>query len=368
MNNNDTKIKLAWQAAFEQRTCPPEAILFAETVDSRLNAHLAVCHLCREKRDMPLVEREAWQLLREKFRGSVMQPGLPPKVAGQVWVLAGTLAGWSEDNHYYRPPTVVLLEKTEGTSGWRVAQLHGDKCLMGSGDVALDEKYGFAQGWNCYTLHEKNFEKCLGVVKADNFAQIQEASVARHELAEEGSILSFFRKLEIEVGAYVAVPSVMELVAEWEAAHAEERELVPGLTAIISGAKEFGLRITGAALDILQGTFAPSPALVTRGEDASKPEQKAAVLSEEDQNLLRQNLPLIPVDFGMYADGYRVYFRVLAEMSQEPPVLSVLVDGEPIVDSRWEKWGTKAPYICCGARMPALLEIKVDDFVFKLCL
>jgi len=220
MNNNNTKIKLAWQAAFEQRTCPPEAILFAETVDNRLNAHLAVCHLCREKRDMPLAEREAWQQLREKFRGSVMQPGLPPKVGGQVWMLAGTLAGWSEDNHYYSPPTVVLLEKTEGTSGWRVAQLHGDKCLMGSGDVALDDKYGFAQGWNCYTLHEKNFEQCLGVVKEDNFTQILEASVSRYELAEEESILSFFRKLEIEVGAYVAVPSVMGLVSEWEMAHA----------------------------------------------------------------------------------------------------------------------------------------------------
>jgi hypothetical protein len=47
--------------------------------------------------------------------------------------------------------------------------------------------------------------------------QVLSASVTSHETAPDGSILSFFRSMEIDVGAFVAMPAVVELVEEWEA-------------------------------------------------------------------------------------------------------------------------------------------------------
>lgn len=219
---DEIKLRLAWQTAYELRTCPDGETLHAALPDEKLKKHLEICHVCRGKREMQENEREAWKSLREKFAALVMKPGSgTEKQAGQVWTIKREFGGWRDDGRFIRPPCVLLLEKIEGTSGWRVAQLYNDKRLMGNGDVALDDCYGFAEAWNCYSMKDDRLDVCLGVVKPEELTQVIAASVRVHDPAPEGSILSFFRRMEIEVGSFVAVPAVVELVEEWEACPSE---------------------------------------------------------------------------------------------------------------------------------------------------
>jgi hypothetical protein len=238
-HTDDIKLKLAWQTAFELRTCPDNKTLHSADPDDNLKKHLSFCHVCREKREMLQDERDAWKTLREKFATITMKPGIgTEKQAGQVWTIKSEFGGWREDGRYIKTPTVLLLEMIEGTSGWRVAQLYGDTRLMGAGDVALDECYGFAEAFNCYSLKDDRFGKCLGGVKLEELKKVLVASINAHDSAPEGSILSFFRSMEIEVGGYVAVPAVAELVDDWETE--------------LSGNEAFLQKIIGSLADVYE--------------------------------------------------------------------------------------------------------------------
>ena len=346
---DDIKLKLAWQTAFELRTCPGSHMLYATDPDDNLKKHLAICHICREKREMPQTERDAWKTLRQKFATITMKPGIgTEKQAGQVWTIKSEFGGWREDGRYVTPPTILLLEKIDGTSGWQVAQLYRDARLIGTGDVALDECYGFAETFNCYALKDDRFDKFLGGVNPDELKKVVKASIAVHDPAPEGSILSFFRSMEIEVGAYFAVPAVAELVAESEAAAAKERMIVPGLTAMIGGVKEFGLWVAGEALDTLHATFAPQPLFVTRGSTlndlSSQNETIKYILTESDCILLKQHLAVIPIETGIYSDGFRIWFHVLNKLPDKPIDISVRFESE-MINSYWEKWDNSSSCI-----------------------
>ncbi len=320
--NDGIKLKLAWQTAFELRTCPDNKTLHAADPDENLSRHLAICHVCRDKREMQQNERDAWKTLKERFATLTMKPGIgTDKQAGQVWTIKREFGGWRDDGRYIKPPSVMLLEKVDGTSGWRVAQLYSDTRLMGSGDVTLDERYGFAETWNCYSQKEDRFEKCLGGVKHEELKQVLAASVASHEPAPEGSILSFFRSMEIEVGAFVAVPAVAELVGEWESAAEEVFELIPGLKLAVSGAKDFVLHITEGTLDLLRGTF--KPAMVLRGGTAKSP---AAKLTNEQKQLVQEHCTVVPVEMKVDGDTLTVTLKWLREKPVELPIVDVVLN------------------------------------------
>jgi hypothetical protein len=323
IQNDDIKLKLAWQTAFELRTCPDNKTLHASDQDENLNRHLAICHVCRDKREMQQDERDAWKTLKENFATLTMKPGIgTDKQAGQVWTIKREFGGWRDDGRYIKPPSVMLLEKVDGTSGWRVAQLYSDTRLMGSSDVTLDERYGFVETWNCYSQKEDRFDKCLGGVKHEELKQVLAASVASHEPAPEGSILSFFRSMEIEVGAFMAVPAVAEMVEEWERATEEVFELIPGLKLAVSGAKDFVLYITEGTMDLLRGTF--KPALVTRG-GGSKP--AAAKLSDEQKKLVQEHCAVVPIDMKLAGDTLTITLKWLRKKPVELPVVKVILDG-----------------------------------------
>lgn len=213
----DIKLKLAWQTAFELRTCPDSETLHTPCPDEYLKKHLTICHVCRDKREMSPHERNAWKVMREKFAALDRKPVVvTKKKAGQIWTINRKFGGPLEDGRFVKPPAVLLLKTIESTSGWQVSQLYGDMHLMGDGDVALKEGFGFAQAWNCYSLKEDRFDLFLGEVKPEELKQVLVQSGTPHEPALRGSILSFFRTLEIEIGAYVALPSVAKLLEEWE--------------------------------------------------------------------------------------------------------------------------------------------------------
>lgn len=213
--NDELKLKLAWQSAVELRTCPGSDILCAETIDDNLQKHLSYCERCRENRAMQLEEKTAWQGLLDKMSEKAMQPARDiAKQEGQVWTLKKELGMWQQDGRYFLPPMVLLLSKVENIAAWKVAQLYEDKRLSGNGDVLLDDRFGFAEGWNCYDVKETSLGLCLGCVKEDELERVVTYSRATYPPVPDGSIFSFFRSMEIEVSASVATPTMTELETE----------------------------------------------------------------------------------------------------------------------------------------------------------
>lgn len=214
--NDEMALKLAWQTAYGLRSCPDEDTLFAEVIDINLRKHLSICHVCREKRAMVPEELKAWKVLQTTFTNAAMQPSTDNvKQSGQVWMLAKRFGGWRDDGRFVNPPCVLLLEDMPSAS-WKVAQLYNDKRLMGARDVPLNGLFGFAEGWNSYLVGDDRLDCCLGVVKSDELELVVAASVSFYEPLFDGSFLSYFRATEKDVGAFVAVPVVTELVKELE--------------------------------------------------------------------------------------------------------------------------------------------------------
>ena len=361
------QLKRAWQTAFEQRTCPDGATLFADPPDEQLQRHLRMCHVCRENREIPADQRDAWGELLRRFGAAGQKPALPAQtVAGQVWSLQRSLAGWGKDGYFYQPPRVLLLEKIEDAKGFRAVQLSSDRYLMAEGDVWLDDRFGFAEGWNCYSVHEKALAGCWGAVADGVLVQVREAAELKHAPVVEDSILYFFRRLEISVGARVALPSVAVLVEEWEQGEQEFRELFPGLAVILNQARDFSLRISASAMAILQATFAPRPVLVTRSAAIGRPPQSGIVLPEEARALLVAKFPVIPVEMGYFPDGYRISFRIIGPIPNTPPALSVTIDDLKSQKLQWSQWGGNAPYICLGDVSGRIAVIEVDTAIITI--
>ena len=121
-HTDDIKLKLAWQTAFELRTCPDSETLHASEPDDNLNRHLAICHVCREKREMTRNEQNVWKSLREKFSTLAMKPGTgTDKHAGQVWTIKKDLVAGVKMTVLSGRLVCCCLKKLMGlpVGGWR---------------------------------------------------------------------------------------------------------------------------------------------------------------------------------------------------------------------------------------------------------
>lgn len=201
----ELKQKLAWQAAFELRTCPPDEILLAEHVDQNLQRHLSICHLCRQQRELSKADLHAWEILKNRFADNTVRPATgTARQPGQVWTISSTAGGWNDEGRYLQPPTVLLLAQKDRSATWLVSQLYPDKRLMAQRDVELGEIFGFAQGWNCYQVTDSILDKCIGRVTQEQLDKVLKLSeTSSDEVPANNSVLAFFRELERGVGAQV---------------------------------------------------------------------------------------------------------------------------------------------------------------------
>ncbi|MDD2364542.1 MAG: hypothetical protein PHN84_00110 [Desulfuromonadaceae bacterium] len=338
--NDELKLKLAWQSALEQRTCPGSDILCAETIDDNLQKHLSFCETCRENRAMQLEERTAWQGLLDKMSGKAMQPASDiAKQEGQVWTLKKELGKWQEDGRYFQPPMLLILNKSKNNAVWKVAQLYEDKRLSGNGDVLLDDRFGFAESWNCYDVREASLGLCFGCVKEEELKQVVACSRATYPPVPDGSILSFFRSMELEVGAFVLLPAVVEVLeSEKECVF----DVIQGLKLAVSGTKNFVLEIAAETLDLLRGTF--KPALVLRGA-ASKP--AAAKLTDEQKKMILEHCAVVPVEMRLSGDTLTVSLKWLRDKPVELPLVRVVLNEVDVAYAVFT--GTAADKIVMGS-------------------
>ncbi len=202
---DELKQKLAWQVAYELRTCPPDEILLAHTADENLRKHLTICHLCRQRRELQTVELQAWETLKNRFADSTVQPATgTARQPGQVWTISSKAGGWDENGRYLQPPSVLLLIRKDSSTNWLVSQLYPDKRLMGQGDIELGETFGFAQGWNCYQVADNMLDKCIGCTTEEQIGKVIGLSVESSTgVLADDTILANFREMEREVALFV---------------------------------------------------------------------------------------------------------------------------------------------------------------------
>lgn len=215
------ELQLAWQRAWQMRGCPPDALLFTADPDDGLAEHLKRCPFCREQREVGMASAAS---LRDIASRLVQSIGIPRcecirflPAPGQIWSLRQDLSGWGPKGRYYNPPQVLVLDCPRTAAGaLRVAQLFDDSLLAGTGDVQVDKDW-LAESWNTYTLALDDLDCCLATIDVEVLESVRKSEQGPFPVVAEGSHLSAFRRLELEVGAYFAMNAVARLMARREA-------------------------------------------------------------------------------------------------------------------------------------------------------
>jgi hypothetical protein len=243
---------------------------------------------------------------------------------GQIWSLdSSRLGGWGPYERYYTPPIVLLLQFQDNGTTARVAQICSEVSLQGddNADIWLCDSIGFAESWNVFSVHRDDLMACRGEVDKSIAGQVLEQSNSIKQESALSPAIRQFRELEVQVGAFMAMQAMQQVMAEVERVTVEERELIPGLKVAFTGAKDFVLDIVGGTLDRLRDEYVPS--MVLRGEET----QSSQKLTDEQKNALRENCPVVPVDIQIADNTLTVKLKWLQEKQVVAPVVNVVFNG-----------------------------------------
>ena len=208
-------IKEAWRNVYHERTCPPYAVLTASEQERNVTEHRRGCPFCAMKAEDP-IDYEAWAELGAQMAQDWPAPEKPAVQSGQVWSLAPSKGGWDERFRHINPPLVLIMDAFEDVSGVRVAQIFDERALMAVGDVDLGPRYGAAEAWNTYALDCADLNLCFGQISPELMISLKDAVASEHDPVDEDSVLWYFRQLELEVGAFMAMEAMGRLVERHE--------------------------------------------------------------------------------------------------------------------------------------------------------
>lgn len=203
MDNNFSD-GVAWLRAWRLRCCPPEHILHGK-VDKHLQEHLRLCPWCRADRDTgpagfaPIPDP---------------QQAFPSPTVGHIWGIRADLGGWGPKHRYYSPPVVMIIN-VPAPNALTVVQTYDDLSFAGRDDLRLDNGFeGFAQPWNRYTIKQQDLGHYFGSV-TDELSRRAREFPAPVTGPGVGSLLWFFRQMEVETGFYFSSRAVEELMGEY---------------------------------------------------------------------------------------------------------------------------------------------------------
>ena len=187
----------AWRLAWRLRCCPPENLLSGDRC-AELEAHLEICPYCRL--DLEHIDPTVPEFPLPISPASPNQPRV-----GEIRSLRPETGGWGPKRRYYNPPLVVITDVIS-CNAVHVCQIYDDSTLAGPDDIALGQEYaGFAEPWNCYTLATRDLGPTFGNVADEIIDRIQ---TCRTIDLQPGSLLWFFRQMEVETGFFFAKKSV----------------------------------------------------------------------------------------------------------------------------------------------------------------
>ena len=204
-------LKEAWRSMYQARTCPPFSVINDPKHADNVAEHRKGCPLCALRTDYDF-DADAWAEMGRRMSQGWPKPDRPEILPGQVWALTEAKGGWDERFRYINPPLVLVLEVFEDVNGVRVAQIFDHHELAAGGDMALGEDLGFAEAWNAYALDQADLDLCFGQVGDDTLNAVRQALGAGQDELDEESTLWFFRQLELEVGAFMAMEAMGRLM------------------------------------------------------------------------------------------------------------------------------------------------------------
>lgn len=370
MNEKMMIKKIALRALYELRFCPPDEVLFSSSHEEELKAHLGYCQYCQERLTMSESEHNAWEQLASKMKSASQQPvGRKPQ-PGQVWSLSrDRLSDWGPYDRYYSPPLVLLLSVVKENKLFRVAQICSELELQEEGDVRLSEALGFAESWNIYTVHLDDLSTYCVEVDTDCVRQVQ--SVAKSPPLESKSLIARqFRDLEVQVGAFMAMQALPQVMAELEVpVVVTERVLAPGLVAWTDGVKTVGLKLIDEidkGLEVLKDTFVPRPFFATRG---SSPNTQASgpKLTTEDKRLIENTFPIVPIRLSFLGDKCIIVLKVMNPDMNPNPLIEVILSGKAVECNK--EWGKEVQVqVPCGGETVHIEEIIKIEGGVRICL
>ncbi|WP_457577156.1 hypothetical protein [Desulfomarina sp.] len=230
---------LSWKTAWRIRCCPPDTLLFGGNTEE-LQAHLDHCPWCRQERKQQLSENCSFPALSTFKKAD--KPAWPDAMArpqkanenpncgsttlsrkfsdkrplpGELWALKQELGGWGPKKRYYTPPLVVIIAVYEDCV--EVSQSYGDCTMAGIDDLRFElPRSGFCQPWNRYTLRKEDFDTCYGTVIPSTGLITSTADEYQTQQIEPGSLLWFFRQMEVETGFFFSSKAVRPLLAQYE--------------------------------------------------------------------------------------------------------------------------------------------------------
>lgn len=142
----------------------------------------------------------------------------PSPEPGNLYALDAGLADWGPKSRYYNPPVVLVLSLPDAHSIF-VCQTYGDQELAGPDDIPLGTDIaGFAQPWNCYTLRREDLGLHLGAVAVQVVERVRQQSEQQQCAPQPGSLLWFFRQMEVETGFFFSYRAVTMLLEQHERA------------------------------------------------------------------------------------------------------------------------------------------------------
>lgn len=207
--------KEAWRNVYQERTCPPYAVLIAPEQAGNVSEHRKGCPFCAMRDEGP----KDYEALAELGAQMALDwPALEKPVVqpSQVWSLVPSKGGWDERFRHVNPPMVLIMDVFEDVSGVRVAQVFDERSLMADGDVDLGPRYGAAEAWNTYALDCADLNLCFGQISLELLNYLKDSVVSEHNLVDEDSVIWHFRQLELEVGAFMAMEAMGRLVERHE--------------------------------------------------------------------------------------------------------------------------------------------------------
>jgi hypothetical protein len=209
----------AWERAWRTRCCPPDVELYRGEETDMLSAHLTICPWCRADQIDILPSSSLPEAGPRQFSSG------PPR-AGELWLVNPELGGWGEKSRYYNGPLVLVLEDTDERTV-NVLQIYHDDYFRGPDDVPLDREpdhvpAGFAEPWNRYSLCREDLAFRLAAVTEDVLERCRAAAKGPAIDIEQGSLLWFFRNMEVEAGFYFARQSIAKVLRDTKATGQEK--------------------------------------------------------------------------------------------------------------------------------------------------
>ena len=201
------EIKQAWQEMYRERTCPGYKVLCSAHHAAEVAEHRKRCRYCAAE---TLEDLEPWKELGESVQDGLPKWTRPQPAVGQVWSLQSAMGGWDDMHRYINPPMVMVLGVYDDVDGVRVAQLFDMPELALGDDVELQGYPGYAEPWNTYALRIEDLEGCWGQVSGETVQRILALAEADDDTQglQEDTIPYFFRQLELEVGARMAIQAL----------------------------------------------------------------------------------------------------------------------------------------------------------------